>query len=248
MFTMGISTRSGQLRCNDTYITGADNVYYALALIAKQAVGPMAAGDLLIVIRGTMDDLEWLNDASALVMVDVSPTTQGQVGEGFWAIYQSMQYGDLAGNMQPGAAADQLMAIVNNHPGAGVFVCGHSLGAALATYLAYDLNSKLGAGANRLQPYFFASPKTGTSDWVNWYQKQVVRYNLTNYALDFVPMVPPGGDTLNPGGVDHNVHIIPPLAPGALDAGLLAHFDVAKNHSPIGYALMLDQTNPARSA
>jgi hypothetical protein len=50
--------------------------------------------------------------------------------------------------------------------------------------------------------------------------------------------------TLNPGGSTHNVHIIPPRAPGALDTSLMAQLDVKSNHSPIGYARMLDQANP----
>lgn len=234
----------GQLRCDDVFITKQNDVYYALVLIAKQAVGPVQQGDLLIAVRGTMDQLEWMNDAASLVMGPGYPDAKGEVGAGFWQVYASMTYGDLAGNKQPGNAADALVAIALQHPNSGIFVCGHSLGAALATYLAYDLNEKLGAAVSRLRPYFFASPKTGTSDWVNWYQKQLVGYDLSNYALDFVPMVPPDGDTLNPGGSTHNVHIIPALSPGALDVGPGAPFDPVKNHSPIGYARMLDPTNP----
>ena len=191
-----------------------------------------------------MDKLEWLNDASALEMMSASPGVKGQVGVGFWKIYQSMAYGNLAGVMENGDVAARIAALAAGGAYPNVFVCGHSLGAALATYLAYDLNAALGDQAGRLRPYFFASPMTGTSDWVNWYQRQLVRYALSNYALNFVPKVPPDGATLNPGGIDHNVHIIEARAPGALDTGAFAPFDWTENHSPIGYALMLDGTNP----
>jgi hypothetical protein len=233
----------GQLRCNDIFITGQDNVYYGLVLVATAAVGPVSQGDLLIAIRGTMDDLEWLNDAIALQMIPGRAGAIGLVGAGFWKIYQSMSFCSLDGVPVPGELITQLIGAAHTNNCPRIFVCGHSLGAALATYLTYDLNASLGPLADTLHPYFFASPKTGTSDWVNGYQRAVKRYDLTNYALDFVPMVPPDGDTLNAGSSDHNVHIIAALSPGALDTGAFANFDASKNHSPIGYARMLDGTN-----
>jgi hypothetical protein len=232
-----------QLRCNDIFISETDNVYYGLVLKAIQPVGPIAPGDLLVAIRGTMDDLEWLNDTAALEMTDGAAGAKGQVGLGFWRIYQSMGVGSLAGAMQAGDPASAIIGIADQEACPNIFVVGHSLGAALATYLAYDLTRALGAQASRLRPYFFASPKTGTTDWVNWYQRSVGCYDLTNYSLDFVPMVPPDGDTLNAGSGGHNVHIIAALSPGALDVGTFARWDASKNHSPIGYARMLDQAN-----
>ncbi len=57
-------------------------------------------------------------------------------------------------------------------------------------------------------------------------------------------MLPPDGSAINPGGLTHNVHVIPARAKGCLDDGTFAAFDWAENHSPIGYALMLDGANP----
>ena len=233
-----------QLRCDDCIISKCDNVYYGLVLKAKQQVGPICPGDMLVAIRGTMDDLEWLNDATALEMIDGAAGSQGQVGLGFWKIYGSMAIGPIDDVPATGSVAAEIVGLANTFNCPNIFVCGHSLGAALATYLAYELNETLDAQSDRLHPYFFASPKTGTSDWVNWYQRQMSRYDLTNYALDFVPMVPPDGDTLNAGSGAHNVHVIAALCPGALDTGCFAKWDASKNHSPIGYALMLDETNP----
>jgi hypothetical protein len=45
---------------------------------------------------------------------------------------------------------------------------------------------------------------------------------------------------LNGGGPTHDVHVIPRLAPGALMPPT-----VPNNHSPLGYARMLDPANPA---
>jgi hypothetical protein len=120
-----------------------------------------------------------------------------------------------------------------------VFLTGHSLGAALSTYLAADLEVALGPGVV-FYPYFFASPKTGTQDYVNEYQAKVTYYTLVNYAVDLVPQVPPsllGFCDLNGGGPTHDVHTIPWPSPGGLP------LSVQNNHSPIGYARMLDPTN-----
>lgn len=234
-----------QLRCNDLYIAKTNNVYYGLVLVALQPVGPIAAGDMLIAVRGTMNDLEWLNDITALTMIAPRPAAIGLVGEGFWKIYESMALADFGGAVMPGDLPTRLLQMADSEGCSKVFVCGHSLGAALATYLAFDLCRALGRdNAARLRPYFFASPKTGTSDWVTSYQRALGAYDLCNYSLDFVPMVPPDGDTLLAGSGGHNVHIIAALSPGALDTrALFAKWDAAKNHSPIGYARMLDQSN-----
>jgi hypothetical protein len=117
--------------------------------------------------------------------------------------------------------------------------------AALSTYLAADLQTALaGVGVDieaAFSPYFFASPMTGTQDYVNHYQSTVITYTLVNYALDIVPAVPPallGFCALNGGGPTHDVHTIPPLPRGALTPPTIPN-----NHSPVGYARMLDPTN-----
>ena len=232
-----------QIRGDDFFLVSADPVYYALILKAKVEVGPIAAGDFLLAIRGTMDKLEWLNDAAALLMTDMDDRAQGQVGVGFIDVYRSMFIAALDGT-RLGDPGTYLTALFKNEPAANVFVCGHSLGAALATYLTYDLVGWDIDAAERLKGYFFASPKTGTADWVKFYQSAVPAYELVNYALDFVPMVPPDGQALSPGGPAHNVHNIPGFAPGAIATGLRAPFDAADNHSPMGYARMLDGSNP----
>jgi hypothetical protein len=231
-------TALAQLRCDDQIISKSDNVYYGLLLRCHTAVGPFAVGDHLVAIRGTMNQQEWANDALA-ILPRPSPSGFGQVGAGFWDIYDSMTLNDLAGGDERSPVAGAIAAAVAAQPGR-VFVAGHSLGAALATYLTADLQVALGAGA-ALEPYFFASPKTGTADYVRHYQMTVSAYTLVNYAIDLVPMVPPdvlGYASLNAGGPTHDVHTIAPLSPGAI----MPPF-AAQNHSPVGYARMLDPAN-----
>ncbi len=144
-------------------------------------------------------------------------------------------------------AAVAISARVKAAAGAGpakLFVCGHSLGAALATYLAADLEAALKGSAVELDPYFFASPRPGTSDFALNYQNTVSAYSLANYAGDMVPNLPtvPPFQALNGGGPTHDVHLIPLNDPNA------PPFNLANNHSPVSYARMLDPTNPVAMA
>ena len=230
-----------QMRCDDQIFSHSDNVYYGLLLRCHTACDPFAVGDYLVAIRGTMNQNEWENDALAM-FPRPAPGGIGQVGTGFWDIYDTMTLNDLAGGTERTDVAAAIAAIVQQAPGQ-VYVVGHSLGSALATYLTADLQVALKASGATigLAPYFFASPKPGTTDYVNNYQTSVTTYTLVNYAIDMVPMVPPdllGYAALNPGGPYHDVHTIPALSPGAITPPTPAN-----NHNPVGYARMLDPTN-----
>jgi hypothetical protein len=231
-----------QLRANDHIISQGANVYYGFVLRCHTACPPFAVGDFLVAVRGTMTQGEWVDDGLSILPTPAPQGFAGSVGTGFWDIYRSMTMCPLGGG--PGvAAAGAIAGLIKGAaaPGNTVYLCGHSLGAALSTYLAADLQAALAGSGLRLDPYFFASPKPGTTDYVNAYQRNVTAYSLVNYALDVVPMVPPdalGWAALNPGGPTHDVHTITfpthnaPFPP-----------DVAQDHSPVTYALMLDPNN-----
>lgn len=236
-----------QLRCDDQFVSKGENVYYGLLLRCHTALAPFKVGDYLVAVRGTMDGDEWQDDAMSILKTPAQPGWQGQVGDGFWGVYASMTLNDLGGGNAKADAAAAIAAFVRAAPGK-VYVAGHSLGAALATYLAADLQAALkaqglGVEADGFDPYFFASPKTGTQDFVTDYQAKVNTYTLVNYMIDLVPAVPPdfaGFCALNGGGPTHDVHLIAPLSPGAAQPPT-----VQNNHSPVNYARMLDGTNAA---
>lgn len=237
-------TALAQLRCDDQIISRGENVYYGLVLRCDKAVGPFSAGDHMVAVRGTMDQQEWENNALAL-FPRPAPGGVGSVGAGFWDVYDSMTLRDLAGGNERSPPAAAIAALVGAGPGK-LWVAGHSLGAALATYLTADLQAALAGSAIELDPYFFASPKPGTADYTQHYQMTVSAYTLVNYSLDIVPLVPPeflGYAALNGGGPTHDVHLIAPLSPGALTPPL-----PPQNHSPVGYARMLDPGNAAAAA
>jgi hypothetical protein len=68
-------------------------------------------------------------------------------------------------------------------------VAGHSLGSALATYLAHDLAPLLG---DRLTARLFASPRPGDTTYGHAYMAAVPDTVAYAYLLDLVPRVPFG--------------------------------------------------------
>jgi|HubBroStandDraft_2_1064218.scaffolds.fasta_scaffold314969_1 hypothetical protein len=148
-----------------------------------------------------MDDLEWFNDALSGVPVP-SPRGVGAVGAGFWEVYSSMTLNDLGGAKLSDLPAQAIVDGAKAKPGR-LFVTGHSLGGALATYLAADIQTALADAPIAFHPYFFASPRVGTPDYVNHYQMTVSTYSLIIYSADLVPTLPPDWlfATLKAGGL-----------------------------------------------
>jgi len=166
-------------------LTG-DVVYYGY--LAERAPGELAA-----VIRGTDDFVEWVEDGEFPAIPYAPqiplPTTQTSilVEQGFWTLYATMQL------ISPtGAALGALAPAITNTAGPTgmVAVVGHSLGAALATYLTLDL-ARGGLGA-RVSACLFASPQTGNQAFVSLFDQTIGDYRLFNYILDLVPRVPLG--------------------------------------------------------
>jgi hypothetical protein len=222
------------------------NCYFGLLLRCTAAQPPFAVGDFMVAIRGTVTPLEWVDDGLSEIP-RFGPPNIGGVGTGFWGLYTTMTFASMDGsNPQPNPA--QVIVGKVRDPAGGarrLWVTGHSLGAALATYLTADIQALLAANPGiELKPYFFASPRPGTQDFADNYQSTIACYDLVNYVADLVPNVPstPPFYTLNGGGPTHNVHIIArglPGAPGPADP----FTSIANNHSPVTYARMLDPNN-----
>jgi hypothetical protein len=124
----------------------------------------------VVVIRGTGSLLEWLKDAQGLpVPHDAS---NGHVEMGFSSIYGTMTYSAYSGGQFVGASSRASKGIAVAVPDGKVTVVGHSLGSALATYLALDLATieKLG---DRVTTSMFASPHTGDVPFVHYFDQNV---------------------------------------------------------------------------
>jgi triacylglycerol lipase len=179
-------------------------------------------------VRGTDGIVEWVIDAEFLLIPH--PRHPGvRVEQGFWNIYQTMSVADPATGLTTHQnAAEGVAQIV----GAGtVTVAGHSLGGALATYLADDLADRLGA---KVSACLFASPRTGDQAWANLFATTVRQYRSFNYILDIVTHVPSIGYATLP-----NATVIQPVMAQA-DIRL----DIFCNHHVISYCAMIGYAIP----
>jgi triacylglycerol lipase len=117
-----------------------------------------------------------------------------------------------------------------------VTIVGHSLGAALATYLTLDL-TRAGLRA-RVSACLFASPRTGNQPFVTLFDQTIADYRLFNYILDIVPRVPPG---LGYMPLPRRTVIQPAGAEAVIRVG------IGCSHHVICYCAMLDYEGMSRA-
>jgi len=144
-------------------------------------VASRGPAEYIAVVRGTHGLLEWADELDFLMMRHPNPAA-GFVDQGFWGIYQTMMFHPVLGGVPVPAA----QGLANLPPGASLAVLGHSLGSALATYLTLDL----ALGGTPVKGCFFASPRTGSQGFVDFFENMNINYDLWNYAQDKVPTVP----------------------------------------------------------
>jgi triacylglycerol lipase len=196
------------------------------------AVNKNDATNVVAVVRGTEATVEWLENIEGLL---IDRPQVGWVEQGFDSIYGSMTYVPFnaapAGPAQASAAA----AIGATLPaGATVTVIGHSLGAALASYLMLDLATVPQRGY-RVEGSLFACPRAGSRDFVQRVDDAVDAYRVYNYMRDLVPHVPPSLPLpINFESFPQTVWI------KAADAQAVIKNDFACNHHAYCYAAMLD--------
>jgi hypothetical protein len=142
--------------------------------------------ELVASIRGTATILEWLHDASFLMIPSPIPGLTGLTEDGFTAIYKSLRTARLAGSTSAVAA-------IKSHLDAGVAktvtVCGHSLGGSLATLLIADV--AVNTSCKSPVGYTYASPRTGDHLFATGFNSCVpANYRIVN-RQDLVPQLPP---------------------------------------------------------
>ncbi len=220
------------------YVSGKDAVFAQGPLrVGDQTVyygyvAQRAADEFVAVIRGTDGLVEWIEDGQfppipyAPQLALPSELGPVSVEQGFWTIYASLALLTPAG-ASLGPAAPGIAQAVG---AAGkLTVVGHSLGAALATYLTLDL-ARAGL-AGRMTACLFASPHTGDQAFVDLFDSTVAEYRLFNYLLDVVPRVPLalGYEPLPRRTV---------IQPATAEAKI--RFDIGCNHHVVCYCAMLD--------
>jgi triacylglycerol lipase len=193
-------------------------------------------------VRGTDGIVEWVIDAE-FVPIPHPRHPGSTVEQGFWNIYQTMSLADPAtGVTTHQNAAEGIEKLVGT---AGtIVVIGHSLGSALATYLAEDLSERL---PSRVSACLFASPHTGNSTWVSLFDNNIGNYRLFNYILDIVTHVPA---LLGFAALPKVTEIQPGTGQGGLVAQAGIELSLLCNHHVICYCAMIDNTvvRPTTSA
>ncbi|MGH6812011.1 MAG: lipase family protein [Methylocella sp.] len=144
------------------------------------------AKELVAAIRGTDTILEWLHDASFLMVRCPVAGAHGFTEDGSTAVYRSLGIGHGNGTL---SAKDSIKSYLDTGAAATVTICGHSLGGALATLLALDVGLNTSCRAPTV--YTYASPRTGDHIFAGSYNAVIAAsYRIAN-RQDLVPMLPP---------------------------------------------------------
>ena len=137
----------------------------------------------VVAIRGTDNILEWVDDAQFKMKACAVTGGVGQTEDGFTDVYASLGTSPNNGNTLIGSFLKARL-----QPGDSVVVCGHSLGAALATLCGYDI--ALNVQPSSLAVYTYASPNVGDGTFANSYNAEVpVTWRIVN-PFDVVTHVP----------------------------------------------------------
>ena len=144
------------------------------------------AKELVAAIRGTDTILEWLHDASYLMVPSPIPGAHGYTEDGFTAVYKSLRIGPANGTL---AARDSIKSYLDTGAASCVTVCGHSLGGALAKLLTFDVSLNTSCHAPVI--YTFASPRVGDHIFAGSFGAAIpASYRIAN-RQDLVPKLPP---------------------------------------------------------
>lgn len=210
------------------YLVGLDTVFRRnnvvqvgpLQLGARVCYGFLAEsrqapGTFVVVVRGTATPIEWFEDAE---FAQVPHPVAGKVEAGFWGLYKTLQMDGLPASRAIAAAVGK----------GTITVVGHSLGAALATYLALDLAVAMGS---RVSARIFASPRPGNADFAAAFHDHLTDYVVYANELDLVPRVPFGLGYCP-------VPNVTALVPGAVQARIRLGLECA--HHILCYCAMLD--------
>lgn len=136
--------------------------------------------EIVVSFRGTHNLDNWIEDLK--ILKDKSPfpgCPSGTVATGFAQCYLS-----LADQIVPA-----VQALVQQFPSYPVRVTGHSLGGAISSLCALDLN--INVGVQNVQVLNFGSPRVGDSDFAVYFNNVIGSIMRMTHQDDIVPHLPP---------------------------------------------------------
>ncbi len=107
------------------------------------------SNEIVVSFRGSTNIENWITNID-FVMKTYKDVAGAQVHEGFFSAYDAVS----------GQVISAVKSILSVHPTATLFVTGHSLGGALATFAAVDIKRTI-ATNNKITLYSYGSPRTG---------------------------------------------------------------------------------------
>lgn len=198
-------------------IYGEDTVIIDNKKTDTQGFMAIRDGALLISFRGSQETKDWINDFNAwhTVVPYGNYESDIRVHRGFLGCYKSVR-GEILKHV--GSLRDKITQI---------FVTGHSLGGALATLCAVDIQYNFGK-CFKLDVYTTGAPSVGNKAFARSYNNRVPDTTRTYIRSDVVPKLPPWWfGFLIHGGYKH-VEVSNPIGPRDFWTGLRYFFKVKK--------------------
>ncbi|MBC8952777.1 lipase family protein [Xenorhabdus sp. PB62.4] len=145
-------------------------------------------GEYVIALRGTKTFAETINDFDIDYIHPWPDTPDQAVFDGFHSMYQSLNLivpGNTTGINYPEL---KLVDAITQFIGVNGYytISGHSLGAAMGTYLMRDIYNKAPHGRACL----FASPRVGNYEFVTYVSEHFKDNVVHNYVNDWIPKLP----------------------------------------------------------
>lgn len=138
------------------------------------------AKTLYLVFRGTEKSIDWINNfqfRQQIYPYGDESTTDVRFHLGFMEAYFAVR--------------DRLLALVGNYPEHAIIVTGHSLGGAIATIAALDVQFNITQHTGQaISVYTFGAPRVGNAALVNSFRQRVPKSYRFVYGWDIVTRVP----------------------------------------------------------
>jgi triacylglycerol lipase len=167
---------------------------------------------LIISFRGTQQTVDWITDINGFqeVIPYDNPSSDIRVHRGFVGAYKSVR--------------QKIHSYINSStsPIINIWVCGHSLGGALATLCAVDMQYNF--PLINIECYPSGSPKVGNKAFADSYNIRVPNTSRTYMRKDLVPELPPIYVEKFFNQKSHHVNKANPIGPKSIFYGLIQWF------------------------